>query len=107
MSANRYTYDVVWPLAPVAGQQRSAKPAERSGDLSGRRIGFIWDYVFSGDLMFEEIRARLEQRFAGVSFVEHATFGNIHGHDEVEVLERLPEVLRATEVDSVILGVGA
>ena len=39
--------------------------------------------------------------------VDYPTFGNIHGHDEDQGLERLPEVLQASEVDSVILGVGA
>jgi hypothetical protein len=100
---------VVWPLAPVAG--RSARlPAPvrpEHPDLNGARIGFIWDYVFSGDVIFEEITAQLERRFGRLSFVDYPTFGNIHGHDEEQVLERLPDVLRATEVDSVILGVGA
>ncbi len=88
--------------AQLAAPVRPERP-----DLNAARIGFIWDYVFSGDVIFEEIRARLERRFARLSFVDYPTFGNIHGHDEDQVLERLPEVLQATEVDSVILGVGA
>jgi hypothetical protein len=101
-------HDVVWPSAPrTAGSGRAGGFATRTGDLSGRRIGFIWDYVFSGDVMFEEIERELAARVDGLSFVGYETYGNTHGHDEVEVLERLPEVLRATEVDSVILGVGA
>jgi hypothetical protein len=103
MSVDRY--DVVWPLGPPAREMAASAP--RGPELGGRRIGFIWDYVFSGDVIFAEIKAGLERRFAGLSFVDHPTFGNIHGHDEDEVLARLPEVLRATEVDSVILGVGA
>jgi hypothetical protein len=102
-------YDVVWPLAPVARRsaQLAAPVRPERPDLNGARIGFIWDYVFSGDVIFAEIKARLERRFARLSFVDYPTFGNIHGHDEDQVLERLPEVLQATEVDSVILGVGA
>lgn len=101
-------HDVVWPLAPLAASEAfRGEFASRSADLSGRRIGFIWDYVFSGDVMFEEIERALAARFDGLTFVGHETFGNTHGHDEVEVLERLPDALRATGVDSVILGVGA
>jgi hypothetical protein len=101
-------HDVVWPSAPLRKEERfEGEFAARAADLGGRRIGFIWDYVFSGDVMFEEIRRELETRFEGLSFVGHEVYGNTHGHDEVEVLERLPEMLRSTEVDSVILGVGA
>jgi hypothetical protein len=106
-------HDVVWPLAPLArldgngdGSPRAGGVARPSG-LAGRRIGFVWDYVFCGDVMYEEIRRELARRYGDLSFVEHERFGNIHGHDEQAVLDRLPDVLRATEVDSVILGVGA
>jgi hypothetical protein len=101
-------HDVVWPSAPLKQEARfEGEFAARANDLGGRRIGFIWDYVFSGDVMFEEIERELAARFDGLTFVGHEVFGNTHGHDEVEVLERLPELLRSTEVDSVILGVGA
>lgn len=101
-------HDVVWPSAPLRVEERyEGEFAARGGDLARRRIGFIWDYVFHGDMMFEEIERELGARFEGVSFVGHEVYGNTHGHDEEEVLERLPEVLRATGVDSVILGVGA
>jgi hypothetical protein len=101
-------HEVVWPSAPLAGQERfEGTFAARDGALAGRRIGFIWDYVFHGDIMFEEIQRDLSARFEDIVFVGHETFGNTHGHDEAEVLERLPELLRTTEVDSVILGVGA
>lgn len=100
-------YDVVWPLAPVTrGDAGGARP-DRADDLRGRRIGFIWDYVFHGDVIFDEIRAYLDAHDEGITYVDYPAFGNIHGHDEAAVMERLPEVLLATEVDSVILGVGA
>jgi hypothetical protein len=103
-------HEVVWPLAPLERRQQFERPgaiAQRPSELSRQRIGFVWDYVFSGDVMFNEIRRELAERHPDLAFVEHSTFGNIHGHDEDVVLERLPEVLRATRVDSVILGVGA
>jgi hypothetical protein len=101
-------HDVVWPSAQLAAQERfTGEFAVRTADLAGRRIGFIWDYVFHGDMMFEEIERELGSHYDGLTFVSHEVYGNTHGHDEVEVLERLPELLRSTEVDSVILGVGA
>jgi hypothetical protein len=101
-------HEVVWPSAPLQRAERfEGEFAARGSDLRGRRIGFIWDYVFHGDIMFEEIERELASRFDDLAFVGFETYGNTHGHDEVEVLERLPELLRATEVDSVILGVGA
>jgi len=100
--------DVVWPSAPVQASERfTGEFAARAAELSGKRIGFIWDYVFHGDIMFEEIERELSARVDGLAFVGFETYGNTHGHDEAQVLDRLPELLRATEVDSVILGVGA
>ena len=37
---------------------------------------------------------------------ETPVFGNIHGADELEVVRRLPELLRQHRVDAVICGVG-
>jgi hypothetical protein len=102
------THEVVWPSAPLPhAESFDGEFAARGGELSGRRIGFIWDYVFHGDIMFEEIERELASRFERLAFLGYETYGNTHGHDEESVLERLPELLRTTEVDSVILGVGA
>jgi hypothetical protein len=55
--------------------------------------------------MFPLIQAGLAERYPGSSFVSHDRFGNIHGHDEREVLAALPGRLRAEKLDAVVVGV--
>jgi hypothetical protein len=98
-------YEALWPsgrlTVPPAGL------AERLPDLRGRTIGLVWDYVFKGDEMFELIKPELEKRYPGIRFVDYSEFGNVHGPEEQEVVERLPGRLAARAVDAVIVGVGA
>jgi hypothetical protein len=99
-------YDIVWPLAPIHRAQTAA-PVGRLDTLDGKRVGFLWDYLFRGDHMFEELEDALRREYPTVTFVDYEAFGNIHGADEDEVIDRLPIVLRRTGVDSVIAAVGA
>lgn len=96
--------EVHWPLArsTAAAGAMSARPA---GGVE--RVGFVWDYVFRGDEMFAVLERELGRRWPGTAFVPHGAFGNIHGHDEREVLAVLADRLREKEVDAVIAGVGA
>jgi len=98
-------YEVVWPLARSTAQ--SVAMSARLAVGAPRRIGFVWDYVFRGDEMFPLLEEGLAERFPGSTFVHHSAFGNVHGHDEREVLAALPERLRAEAVDAVVVGVGA
>jgi hypothetical protein len=100
-------YRVVWPLAPLheTGQTRGA--TSRVKDLNGKRIGFIWDYLFHGDDLFAAVQEHLAAAYEDVEFVGYREFGNIHGADEHDVIKQLPDVLRRTGVDSVIAAVGA
>ena len=109
MTADRVAaqFAVVWPLAPVHRGVESVEAPPRTRELGGRRIGFIWDYLFHGDEMFEAIRRQLHEGFAEVTIVDYDAFGNIHGPDEDAVIAALPDVLRETGVDSVIAAVGA
>ena len=99
------TFDVVWPLG------RSTETAialnARFTDNKAKRIGFLWDYIFRGDQMFPLIQAGLAEKFPGSTFVPHTAFGNIHGHDEREVLAALPQRLKDEKLDAVVVGVGA
>ncbi len=98
-------YDVVWPLAPAAAP--AATLADRVGDLSGKTVGELWDYLFKGEQMFPLIRHALKQRYPGIRFVEYDTLGSTHGRDEAELAATLPGMLRKHGCDAVISAVGA
>jgi hypothetical protein len=100
-------YDVVWPLGRTRIEE--VAPNERPGDLTGKRIAFIWDNLFKGPEMFDMIRQRLSARYDGVSYVDHSVFGNIHATaaEEKAALSEIPDILREHGVDAVITAVGA
>jgi hypothetical protein len=100
-------FDVVWPLAPTRKAAAAVEQVERSDQMNGRRIGLLWDYLFRGDEIFQVVKQEVAARYADVTFIEPDVFGNLHGHDEDEVIARLPDVLRRSGVDSVIAAVGA
>lgn len=98
------TYDVVWPLSPRGVQaQRSAV---RLNTLNGKRIAFLWDYVFRGDELFPILAAELAERFDDIEIIGFEEFGNLHGADEKERVKNLPAELRRREVDAVVSGMG-
>ena len=98
------SYDVVWPGAPSGIEQRELAP--RLDTLTGKRIGFLWDYLFRGDELFPILERELAARYEGVTFVGYVTFGNTHGGDEAAVIDRLPDSLRSRAVDAVVSGMG-
>lgn len=98
-------YEVLWPLGPTTTE--SIQLSQRPADLHGRRIGFIWDYVFRGDEIFSQLQQSLQSIYPDARFASYESFGNIHGKGEEAVLAELPERLRAEEVDAVVIGVGA
>jgi hypothetical protein len=81
----------------------------RLPDLSGRRIAFIWDYLFKGPEMFAILREEITERYENVSFVDYPTFGNVHGSDPEEKanLEAMSARLAENGVDAAIVAVGA
>ncbi|MPZ79545.1 MAG: hypothetical protein GEV28_03745 [Actinophytocola sp.] len=101
-------YEVLWPL----GRRGGLPPgdlARRPADLTGKRVAFVWDHVFKGDLMFARFERAARERFDGIGFVPHAEFGNIHGTtaEEHDAVARLPERLRRHGIDVAVVGVGA
>ena len=98
------TYPVVWPRGPKAGE--ISPLAERPAGLDGKKIAFLWDYLFRGDEIFPMLASELTARYPGVEFVGHETFGSTHGDEEHEIVASLPERLREMEVDAVISGMG-
>lgn len=98
------TYDVVWPRSPRGRQQH--RRADRLDDLSGRRVAFLWDYVFRGDELFPVLADELRDRFDRIEILDYPEFGNLHGADENERIGRLPDDLRTRGVDAVVSGMG-
>ncbi len=82
-------------------------PASRIGDLSGKTVAELWNFLFQGETIFPAIRAEMSKRFPGVKFVSYDAFGSTNGPLRTEILARLPQMLRERGVDAVISGVGA
>jgi len=97
-------YDVVWPRSPQGVQQQ--RRADRLDTLAGKRIAFLWDYLFRGDELFPILAEQLRSRFDGIEIIDYTEFGNLHGADEKERVGRLPEDLRSRGVDAVVSGMG-
>ena len=97
-------YEVVWPRSPRGVQQR--RRADRLDTLVGKRVAFLWDYLFRGDELFPVLADQLIVRFEGIEIVDYIEFGNLHGADEKERVGRLPDDLRNRGVDAVVSGMG-
>jgi len=97
-------YAALWPRAP---RQAKVKPlAKRLDTLEGKKIAWLWDYVFRGNEVFEQLEATLGARYPGMTFVNWGEFGNTHGSDERAVVAALPAKLKAMGVDAVVSGMG-
>ena len=96
--------DVVWPRSARGVQAR--RRAHRLDTLEGKRVAFLWDYLFRGDELFPVLGEQLQARFDGIEIIDHTEFGNLHGADEKERVGRLPDDLRSRGVDAVVSGMG-
>ena len=98
------TYDVVWPKSPRGVQSKALAP--RLDSLDGKRIAFLWDYLFRGDEVFPALEAELTRRFPTVDIVGYDVFGNTHGSDEKEMVTGLAEGLTHRHIDAVVSAMG-
>jgi hypothetical protein len=98
-------YEVVSPIG--AQRKNHIDPAPPLPDLANKRVGFVWDLLFSGDHVFASISDELAKRYDGMEFVGYEHFGDIHGADERKVIEELPDRLHQLRIDALIAGVGA
>ncbi len=97
-------YEAYWPRGP---RQAKIKPlAKRLDTLAGKKIAFLWDFLFRGDEIFNTMAEIFTARYPGVTFVDWREFGNIHGTDERKVVAALPEKFKALGVDAAISGLG-
>ena len=81
-------------------------PAAPRSDLTGKRIGFLWDYVFRGEEIFPILEKSISKRYKNVEFVSYENFGSTFGGDEHAALNALPRLLKKLEIDAVISGIG-
>jgi hypothetical protein len=104
------TYEVVWPRSPRGVQTR--RIADRligeagRHPLEGKRIAFLWDYLFRGDELFPVLERELTERFPGIEIIGYEEFGSTHGTDEVETVAGLPTALANRHIDAVVSGMG-
>jgi hypothetical protein len=97
-------YEAYWPRSP---RQSRIKPlARRPESLAGKKIAFLWDFLFRGDAVFKLLQQELEKRYPGVTFVDWSEFGNTHGTDERAVVAGLPQRFKELGVDAAISGMG-
>ena len=99
------TFQVVWPLGKHAYQTRS--PNARIPDLRNKVVAETWDYLFRGEEIFPILREELTARFPGIRFIPYDVFGNLHGPQQLELIARVPELLKQHKVDAVISAIGA
>ncbi|HUT51409.1 MAG TPA: hypothetical protein VM325_18940 [Alphaproteobacteria bacterium] len=94
----------LWPGG--ANGVMAIEPAPRPDTLDGKRIGFLWDYMFRGEEIFPVLQKAIDSAFDDVRFVGYDEFGSVFGGDEHAVLSRLPGRLKELDVDAVITGIG-
>ena len=61
------TYDALWPRSPRGVQHRRRAP--RLHTLDGKRVAFLWDYLFRGDELFPVLEQELKARCGDVQIV--------------------------------------
>jgi hypothetical protein len=80
----------------------------RIGDLAGKTICHLSHGGFRDQEIRPIVEETLSKHYAGIRFVDHSVFGNIHGpRHSAEVIAALPENLRQQGCDAVITGIGS
>jgi hypothetical protein len=103
-TSNDGHYEVLWPRSPR--QVKGKKLAKRLDTLNGKTIAQLWDFIFSGDKVFEALEQGIRKRYPDVRFVSWREFGNTHGADERKILASLPQRFKELGVDAAISGMG-
>jgi hypothetical protein len=104
MDESGYRYETLWPLG--RSTQRSQRATEGLGDLTGKRIALVWDHLFKGDEILEQLRARLSERYEGVEFLDHSQFVGDFA-DDYSVFDKLRLQLSESGADAAVVAVGA
>jgi hypothetical protein len=98
-------YEVVAPTGRVV--QDDVPVNVHPSTLSNKTIGFVWDYLFKGPILFDAVRRLVDAQFSDVRYIDYEYFGDIHGLDSTRVVEELPDKLHAAGVDVAVVAVGA
>ena len=101
---NEGHFEVFWPR--TRRQTRIKRLAKRRDTFAGKRIAFLWDYLFRGDEIYALLEQELKARYPGVTFIDWREFGNVHGNEERAVVAALPKRMKELKVDAVICGMG-
>ncbi len=93
-------YDVLWPR----GERRQAVMplAKRPDTLNGKTVAQLWDFLFNGDDVFEELEVQLAEKYPDIKWVSWREFGSTHGTSEKEMLAALPQRFKELGVDAAI-----
>jgi hypothetical protein len=103
-STNDGYYEALWPRSP---RQAKTRPlSARLGTFEGRKIAWVWDYLFRGDEVFAALEDGIRARFPGAQFIDWREFGNTHGSDERAVVAALGAKLKSLGADAVVSGMG-
>ena len=97
-------YAVVWPRSEKAVEIKPLAP--RLDSLDGKKVAFLWDYLFRGDEIWSIVKDELAQRHPGIRFVDFEEFGSTHGEEEHQILAELPGKLKQFGVDAIVSGMG-
>ena len=100
---NTELYEVFWPGGPSAV---NTIPSAPRADLTGKRIGILWDYVFRGEEIFPILEKSISEQYENVEFIGYENFGSTFGGDEHAILAALPKLLKKLKIDAVISGIG-
>ncbi len=98
------SYDVVWPKSTQG--VKAGRLTDRLDTLDGKRVAFLWDYLFRGDELFPILERELVRRFPSVQIVSYDEFGNSHGADEADFISGLPAALASRHIDAVVSAMG-
>ncbi len=98
MSSNEY--EVVWPCGE---RKQAVRPlARRLDTLNGKTVAQLWDYLFYGDEIYDELESELRKSYPDVKFISWREFGTTHGVNERALLASLPQRFKELGVDAAI-----
>jgi hypothetical protein len=103
LAAERIIVETYKVLAPTGLTRPASAEVPPLGDLNGKVIIELWDYLFEGDVMLDLINTELRERFPDIRIIDYQVVGNIHGTDEAEVASGLPAILQERAVDGGIV----